>query len=183
MKFRDSFILGVVIAAISLLVIVNASFSKGEDYLYFTLFSLIGGLVIGTCIYFTVKSNGVFLVVPLVGAFIIYSMVQNDKSNESTSSPEIEKTEQNATPAPEPVGPKVIYVEPPPQPTFHPCGTCGGSGRCTECAGRGDILCYRHDTNGDGHCTTCDDLGRIKCYTCRGKGLCDRCGGRGGSTY
>lgn len=88
MKFKNSLVLGTIISAAILLL---TAYIKGEielindsdDLLAFAVISLIGGLILGTCIYFTAKSNGVFLVVPIVGAFIIYSISQNDPQDAS----------------------------------------------------------------------------------------------------
>jgi hypothetical protein len=59
------------------------------------------------------------------------------------------------------------------------CTTCGGRGVCLKCNGKGYTACDYHDTNNDGHCTTCNDRGILNCGTCDNKGTCNTCGGKG----
>jgi hypothetical protein len=59
------------------------------------------------------------------------------------------------------------------------CTVCGGRGVCLECNGKGYKACDYHDTNGDGHCTTCNNRGILNCRKCDNKGTCYRCNGKG----
>jgi hypothetical protein len=59
------------------------------------------------------------------------------------------------------------------------CTTCGGRGVCMKCNGKGFTACDYHDTNNDGHCTTCNDRGILNCRTCDNKGTCSTCRGKG----
>lgn len=59
------------------------------------------------------------------------------------------------------------------------CDVCGGDGLCNECAGRGTLPCYEHDSNGNGYCTICKNTGVIYCFRCGGSGTCGTCKGVG----
>ena len=51
------------------------------------------------------------------------------------------------------------------------CHDCGGSGRCTACAGKGEIRCDK-----------CGGRGVLRCGSCKGSGVCSHCNGRGYSS-
>lgn len=54
-------------------------------------------------------------------------------------------------------------------PTEERCWSCGGNGRCTSCAGRGEERCW-----------ACGGKGELKCSHCYGGGVCQVCHGKGG---
>lgn len=76
--------------------------------------------------------------------------------------------------------PEASESEPDPEPQLTKCSRCRGSGRCNGCGGTLRMICPSHDTNGDGYCDDCDNIGMVKCYGgCGGTGACHKCDGEG----
>ena len=122
---------------------------------------------------------------------IVHSTMKEDedsypKSNtedidfwEEDKKEEVEKvyTPEPAESTPESSSPPVYT---PPAKKERRCSKCSGTGHCHVCGGRGTLLCSDHDSNRDGYCTQCDNLGYENCFQCNwGDGICRSCKGRG----